>query len=368
MPLNELFRVLALISDGFGGRGGIAKFNRDLLDGFAAMPECEQVVALPRTAPPDFERSPPGVTFLAAVPGKLAYAGHAIAQIRANRSNLVICGHINMAPLAVVLAKLANVRSLLVVHGIDAWARHRSALVCTAVRHFDRVLGVSQFTLTRFLSWSGIDSTHARVLPNCVDLSRYSPGPKSTALVESLGIEGRTVLMTVGRLVSPQRAKGIDEVLEALPALINLVPNVVYVVVGDGPDRTRLEAKATALRVYDRVRFVGYIPEESKADYYRLADAYVMPSRGEGFGIVFLEAMACGVPVMGSRVDGSREALLGGGLGVLVDPSNGDEVVKGILETLSRRRGVPKELEQFSSDQFRMQLSAFARELMEDRN
>ena len=72
----------------------------------------------------------------------------------------------------------------------------------------------------------------------------------------------------------------------------------------------------------DRVIFTGYIPESEKIAHYNLADVYVMPSTGEGFGIVLLEAVACGVPVVGSRVDGSREALLDGQLGRLVDPGN----------------------------------------------
>ena len=89
-----------------------------------------------------------------------------------------------------------------------------------------------------------------------------------------------------------------------------------------GSDHGRLEAKAAALHVLDRVVFSGFVPEEQKADYYRLADAYVMPSRGEGFGIAFLEALACGLPVLGSKLDGGREALLDGALGLLVDPAN----------------------------------------------
>ena len=76
----------------------------------------------------------------------------------------------------------------------------------------------------------------------------------------------------------------------------------------------------------DRVVFAGFIPEAEKADHYRLADAYVMPGRGEGFGFVFLEAMACGIPVVGSRLDGSREALRQGDLGILVDPDRPDDI------------------------------------------
>jgi glycosyltransferase involved in cell wall biosynthesis len=86
------------------------------------------------------------------------------------------------------------------------------------------------------------------------------------------------------------------------------------------PDRRCLQEKARSLGVHGRVVFAGYVPESEKADHYRLADAYVMPGRGEGFGIVYLEALACGVPVVASEVDGSREAVREGALGILVDP------------------------------------------------
>jgi len=210
--------------------------------------------------------------------------------------------------------------------------------------------------------WSGIDSVRTRVLPNCVDLNKYGPGPKPAALARKLGIEGRTVLMTVGRLATEERYKGFDEVLEALPALAEKIPNVVYVVCGEGPDRARLEEKAVTLGVRERVRFAGFIPEAEKGDYYRLADAYVMPSRAEGFGIVFLEAMACGIPVMGSRLDGSREALLNGELGVLVNPDSASEVAAGIVSTLSHAKGVPERLDHFSFRRYQERVAAIARE------
>ena len=121
---------------------------------------------------------------------------------------------------------------------------------------------------------------------------------------------------------------------------------------GDGPDKQRLQDKVSSLGLTDCVIFTGRIPDETKSDYYRLADLYVMPSQGEGFGFVILEALACGVPVVASRLDGTREAVLDGKLGILVDPRDPDSIAQGIQEGLRRPREVPEGLEYFSYSHF----------------
>jgi glycosyltransferase involved in cell wall biosynthesis len=125
-------------------------------------------------------------------------------------------------------------------------------------------------------------------------------------------LQSSKVILTVGRLIGQERYKGFDEVIEIMPQLVKRFPNLKYLIVGDGPDRPRLEAKAVALGVSDNVVFSGYVAESEKVAHYNLADVYVMPSFGEGFGIVLIEAAACGVPVVGSWADGSCKALLDG--------------------------------------------------------
>jgi len=168
--------------------------------------------------------------------------------------------------------------------------------------------------------------------------------------------------MTVGRLVSAERFKGFDEVLEAIPSLLHHYPDLHYLIIGDGDDMPRLKRKVRDLQLVNRVTFAGYIKEDEKADHYSLADAYVMPSRGEGFGIVFLEAMACGVPTVGSLVDGSREALLNGKLGLLVDPSDHLAVADSIRTALSTPRGVPVGLDFFSYPAFASRVNSLVRQ------
>ncbi|MEJ2670846.1 MAG: glycosyltransferase [Deltaproteobacteria bacterium] len=191
------------------------------------------------------------------------------------------------------------------------------------------------------------------ILPNAVFQENYGVGDKSEKLLERYGLKDKVVLMTMGRLAAAEQYKGFDEVMDLLPRLAKSLPNLAYLIVGDGDDRPRLEAKAVSLGVKDRVVFAGFIPEAEKADHYRLADAFVMPGRGEGFGFVFLEALACGIPAVGSTLDGSREALRDGSLGILVDPRRPEEIQAGILEALRRPRGVILEgLEYFSFENF----------------
>ena len=149
---------------------------------------------------------------------------------------------------------------------------------------------------------------------------RILPGPKPEALLARYGLKGRTVLLTLGRLPVQEKRKGHDEVPEVLPSLAEEQADIVYLVCGDGDDRARLEEKAWRLELNERVIFASYVPEEEKADHYRLADAFVMPGRTEGFGIVYLKALACGVPVVTSSADASQEAVRRGAAGCRSGP------------------------------------------------
>jgi glycosyltransferase involved in cell wall biosynthesis len=326
-------RILLLATDAWGGHGGIALFNRELA---AALDE-HHLTVLPRVIRGEVRDVPAHVRFVVeAARGKLSYL-RALTQMRLERFDLVICGHINLLPVAFH-------EPLLVVHGIEAWSpRRRSLAKCRGV------ISVSALTRDRLLAWSRFAGP-VYVLPNAVHLEQYGIRPKRADLVERYRLAGKRVLLTVGRLDARERSKGFDEVLDVLPELPN---DVVYMIAGGGDDFPRLQEKAASHGVSDRVIFTGLFAEEDKRDLYNLADVYVMPSRGEGFGFVFLEAMACGVPVIGSKIDGGREALLDGTLGALVDPDDRGEIRDAIVEALARgERRIPAGLDYFSFEKF----------------
>jgi glycosyltransferase involved in cell wall biosynthesis len=194
-------------------------------------------------------------------------------------------------------------------------------------------------------------------LPCCVDLAGFAPGPRDPGLEARYGLAGKRVIMTFGRLVSQERAKGMDEVMAVMPALLRRHPDLAYLIAGDGPDRPRLEALARRLGIERQVVLAGRIDEAEKAAHYRLADVYAMPSRGEGFGIVLLEAMASGVPAIGSASDGGRDALRDGALGTLVDPADPAALDAAIERALGQAKAVPAGLEVFGVPAFRARVA-----------
>jgi len=347
-------RVLALIPEAFGGHGGIALYNRDLLTSLAAHPDCERVVAIPRLIAGPTEDIPEGICYLdTGLGGKFQYLRAVVGEARRTPGiNFILCGHINLSPIAYFLGRYFRVPVLTELYGIDAWQPTASRLCNFCCRQLHQFVAISDFTRKRFLQWTGLAEEQVHLLPNAIHMDRYGMGKKSPNLLHRYGLEDRRVIMTLGRLMASEAYKGVDEVLEVMPSLVNDIPDLCYLVVGDGSDLPRLREKARQLGLNGCVRFAGRIPEHEKAEHYRLADAFVMPGHGEGFGFVFLEALACGIPVVASSLDGSREAVLNGELGIVVDPRDASDLREGIRKALATPKKIPGRLQHFSFQNF----------------
>ena len=353
-------RILLLTTDAYGGHGGIALYNRDIAGALAAMPEVDQIVLIPRTVPFAPVDVPDKVRFVAGAAGDKWRFVSAALDAASDSFDLVICGHINLLPLAILLNGKLRAPLALMVYGIDVWDPP-SAFARHWLRGVDAIWSISAITRDRMNQWARLPEARYTLLPNAIHVNRYGTAPRRTDLIARHGLEDARVIMTLARLPSKERYKGVDEVMEAMPVLLQDVPNLKYLIAGDGNDLPRLMLKARALGLADKVVFVGLVNEADKADYFRLADAFVMPGRGEGFGFVFLEALACGVPVVGSRLDGSREALRDGELGELADPTEPATIPVCILRALGKPAGIPSGLSYFDWPHFQARLATAIR-------
>lgn len=344
-------RVLVLTPGAYGVNGGIALYNRDIVEALALIKAVTEIVLLPQEMQRRDNDIPAKVRHVeSGLGGKIRFIGATLRELT-RPFDLVIVGHINLMPLAVALNFKWQAKLALMVYGIDVWSEPKSVFSGLAKRA-DAIWSISEVTTNRMNSWAQLDPSRYVQLPNAIRLERYAGTSNALAVRERHDLVGRTVLMTLARLPEFERYKGVDEILECLPVLRADDPLIAYLVVGDGEDRPRLEAKARALGVADHVRFVGYIEEADKPDYYRAADLFVMPGRGEGFGFVFLEALACGVPCVGSGIDGSKEALRDGMLGEIPDPRCLDQVIASIKKGLAAPRRVPEGLSYFAWPEF----------------
>lgn len=211
-----------------------------------------------------------------------------------------------------------------------------------ALKVANRVVACSKFTAT-IAQDAGADPGRIQVIhPGC-DTDLFRPLPVRQDLRERVLGSGhaKKVILTVGNLVS---RKGHDMVIRALPILTKQVPDLVYLIVGDGPYRGVLESLATELGVGDRVIFMGKVPDEDIPSLHALSDVFVMPSREqweeddvEGFGMVFLEANACNKPVIGGRAGGIPEAVEEGTTGLLVNPHSPEEIAAALVRLLTDR-------------------------------
>lgn len=249
------------------------------------------------------------------------------------RPERVFCGHINLAPMVGPLCRALRIPYTLLTYGKEVWYelpdKDQKALSMA-----DRVWTISRYSRDLAHQANHVPKEKFDMLPCVVDGSIFTPGAAPEALVERYQLQDSRVLTTVARLWPGDIYKGVDVTIRALPKIAAAFPNVKYVVIGRGDDQPRLAKLAADLGVADRVVFAGFVPDDELIDHYRMADVYVMPSK-EGFGIVYLEAMACGIPVVAGDDDGSADPLQDGRVGWQVPYRDSEAVAAACIEALS---------------------------------
>jgi glycosyltransferase involved in cell wall biosynthesis len=261
--------------------------------------------------------------------------GIAISALR-QRPKLILCGHLNFAPVAYWLNRLAGIPYWILVYGVDAW-EIESLTKKRALQAATKIISISHYTRDRLIDEQHLDPNQFALLPVTFDIQRFQPAAKSDYLLKRYNLTPeQPIILTVARLSRAERYKGYDKILEALPTIRQTIPNIRYVLVGKGDDRARVEQLIMQLDLQDCVTLTGFVPDQELCDHYNLCDVFAMPSKGEGFGIVYLEALACGKPTLGGNQDGAIDALCQGELGALVDPDDAVQIAHTIVQLLEQ--------------------------------
>jgi len=304
------------------------------------------------TVPPAFmrdSRAPllrlPRIGYIAAAQW-LLFHRHARAIAAEEGTDVALLGHLYLAPLGARLRAGRGIRFGVSLHGGElhrymGWRAVRRAML-KALNDADFLIVNSEFTRRQYLERGVRDGqVFFKVNPG-VDTSLFHPEAGDPAEVRRRhGLGERPTVISVARLVE---WKGHDTVLRALPAIIAEVPDAMYLIVGDGPFRADLERLVARLGLRDRVVFAGFVPDSELPAYYRAADVLAVPSREviedipiEGFGIVYVEAGACGLPVVGGRGGGTDESIEDGVTGFRVDHGDPSAVADAVVRVLADR-------------------------------
>jgi glycosyltransferase involved in cell wall biosynthesis len=337
--VNQKAHHVFVFLEVFAHEGGIQSYVKDILGAYTGLNnKCSAEVFLLRDSAENsntlesdnlkfhyFHNQSPPI-------GRLKMAAALLKLIWQKRPQQVFCGHIKLAVLIKIICQPLGIPYTVLTYGKEVWEPLKNS-ERQALASANDIWTISRYSRDRACAANGLNPDKIKMLPCTIDGNKFTPGAKQPELVEKYGLANTKVLMTVARLWSGDIYKGVDVTIRALPQIAAVFPDVKYLVIGRGDDQPRLSQLAQDLGVSDRVVFAGFIPTEDLIAHYRLADAYIMPSQ-EGFGIVYLEAMTCGIPVLSGDDDGSADPLQDGKLGWRVPHRDPNAVATACIEIL----------------------------------
>ncbi len=286
---------------------------------------------------------------------KLRFIRETLRQ--ASGCSRLVCGHLHQLPIAWLAQRLnPGLRYYLVAHGIEVW-RPYSSLEVRALLGAHRILCVSDYTRRQLLRFCpGLGPERLCVVPNTLDPVLARPLPSAISATPF----GAPRILTVARLTTADTYKGVDTLIEALPMVRREYPSARLRIVGAGDDQPRLQALCHQQRVADAVDFTGRIDDAALQAEYAACDLFALPSRKEGFGLVYLEAMIHGKPCLGARAGGVPE-VINEDVGVLAEYGNIPEIAAGLMDLVRYPcdpGAIRRHAESFSFPSFRQRLNA----------
>lgn len=264
--------------------------------------------------------------------------------VKKNRPDLIWVGQVlPIGTVAYLIKKFYKIPYFVSTHGLDIMLPQKSS---RKEKTMKRVLNEARF-ITANSKFTKRELLNLEIPEEKIEVIYPCPNIKAATvsleqireLKQELGLEDKKVLLTVGRLVN---RKGQQKVIQAMPALLKKFPELVYLVVGDGPASAKLKTQSLNLGLKNKVIFLANVSNEELPIYYQLSDIFVMPAENlagdvEGFGIVYLEAAMFGLPSVAGKSGGVMEAVIDGQTGLLVEPNNQEDLVQKICLLLDDR-------------------------------
>lgn len=256
----------------------------------------------------------------------------ALRFARRRRGETILVTHLGVAPVGRLAKGVGGGRMVVMLLGAEAVAP-LPAITRWALRSCDLLVSISQCTLTRFLE----RNPEFRSIPSevCLLPARRLPEPLARPREDVRPLR----VITVGRLFGRGLEKGQPQLIRVWPEIQRRFPGAELVIVGTGEGRAALQKIAQECGVSGSVTFTGGVPDEELTRLYRSADVFAMPSKHEGFGLVFAEAMSEGLPCVASRVDAGAEVVIDGETGCVVDPESLPEIRDALLKLLGDSAG-----------------------------
>lgn len=274
----------------------------------------------------------------------------------AKKFDTFIFAHVNLAPLAVLLRILnPKVRIVFCTHGIEIWKKLPKTTEWIMNR--STVLTVSNFSMKELQKYNP-KLKDVRLFPNCIKVNNADEVLDNPFNTKEFNI------LSVTRLSSSERLKGIDTVIEAIALLKESIPNIKYSVIGKGEDVERLKQLTDELKVSKYVDFLGFVDNINA--YYKHCDVFTLPSKKEGFGIVYLEAMQYKKPVIAVNYGGPTDVVMDGVTGFLCEYNN-EKCVANKIDLIANEdnsfislgeNGYQRLLEMFTFKHFKQRLES----------
>lgn len=305
--------------------GGIEKYNHDLMESISS--SGVDILLIQRKQGGIFQK----ILFLLKI----------ISTLFRNKVDYIVCGHLYFSSIPLFFNLIFGTAYSISIYGIEA-IKITNVFHRIAIKKAKKVIVISEYTKSLIRNQFDLMDSAYFYLPSSVDENIFCIKEDKTAIKKKYDLEGQLVILTLSRLSSDEE-KGQDRVLKAFNKIATKDLHVKYVIAGPGTDTRVEKVLLSNSNLNSKVIQMGSVTSEQRVELYNLCDLFILPSKNEGFGIVFIEALSCGIPIIAPDGFGCREALLDGDLGYLVDPDDIDAMASKIISILKISKDITLE-------------------------